>query len=215
MTIKQLFWWRDITTTVRNISSKCVTCQTTKQNHNSKYGHLPDKEAESKPWDKLCVNLIGLYKFKQPDSKKDVELWCATMIDPATGWIEIAKIPDKQADTVADVIKSTWFNCYLRPTQVVMDRGSEFMAEFSEMVIRDYGIKKKTITTCNPQANAIVERVHQTTKTEIKKNPSRESFLRHASQSGQQFIPQLNIHPCNWCLVVTQYSVSLTKPTGN
>jgi hypothetical protein len=26
----------------------------------------------------------------------------------------------------------------------------------------DYGVKKKPITTCNPQANAIVERVHQT-----------------------------------------------------
>ena len=30
------------------------------------------------------------------------------------------------------------------------------------MVVRDYGVKKKTITTRNPQANAIVERVHQT-----------------------------------------------------
>ena len=36
------------------------------------------------------------------------------------------------------------------------------MAEFSEMVVRDYGVKKKIITTRNPQANAIVERVHQT-----------------------------------------------------
>ena len=36
------------------------------------------------------------------------------------------------------------------------------MAEFSEMIVRDYGVKKKTITTHNPQANAIIERVHQT-----------------------------------------------------
>ena len=162
MTIKQHFWWRGLTTTVRNVCSKCVTCQTTKRTHNSKYGQLPAKEAEAEPWDKLCVDLIGPYKFKQPNSKKDVDLWCATMIDPATGWIEIAEIPDKRADTVADVIERTWFNRYPWPTQVVMDRGSEFMAEFSEMVVRDYGVKKKTITTRNPQANAIVERVHQT-----------------------------------------------------
>ena len=36
------------------------------------------------------------------------------------------------------------------------------MAEFSKMVKKDYGIKMKPITTRNPQANAVVERVHQT-----------------------------------------------------
>ena len=41
MTIKQHFWWRGLTTTVRNVCSKCVTCQTTKRTHNSKYGQLP------------------------------------------------------------------------------------------------------------------------------------------------------------------------------
>jgi hypothetical protein len=36
------------------------------------------------------------------------------------------------------------------------------MAEFSKMMVEDYGVKKKPITKRNPQANAIVERVHQT-----------------------------------------------------
>ena len=33
--------------------------------------------------------------------------------------------------------------------------------EFKRMLMEDYGIKKKPITTRNPQANAIVERIHQ------------------------------------------------------
>jgi hypothetical protein len=45
---------------------------------------------------------------------------------------------------------------------VTLDRANEFMAEFSKMTMKDYGVKKKPITKCNPQANAIVERVHQT-----------------------------------------------------
>ena len=36
------------------------------------------------------------------------------------------------------------------------------MAEFSKMIQDDYGVKKKPITKRNPQANAILERVHQT-----------------------------------------------------
>ena len=36
------------------------------------------------------------------------------------------------------------------------------MGEFSRMMRDDYGVKKKPITTRNPQANSILERVHQT-----------------------------------------------------
>ena len=36
------------------------------------------------------------------------------------------------------------------------------MAEFAKMVTEDYGLKRKPITKRNPQANAILERIHQT-----------------------------------------------------
>ena len=36
------------------------------------------------------------------------------------------------------------------------------MGEFSRMIKEDYGLRKKPITTRNPQANSIIERVHQT-----------------------------------------------------
>jgi hypothetical protein len=36
------------------------------------------------------------------------------------------------------------------------------MAEFAKMVKNDYGLKLKPVTTRNPQANAIIELVHQT-----------------------------------------------------
>ena len=43
-----------------------------------------------------------------------------------------------------------------------MDRGQEFCAEVSAAIKNEYGLSKKLITTRNPQANAIVERVHKT-----------------------------------------------------
>ena len=48
-----------------------------------KYGHLPAKEAKTVPWDTLCVDLIGPYKFKQPNNQTQ-QLWALTMIDPET-----------------------------------------------------------------------------------------------------------------------------------
>ena len=95
-------------------------------------------------------------------NKKDLKLWAITMIDPATGWFEIVEVSTKSADVIANTIEQTWLCRYPWPLIVILDRGKEFMAEFSQMIRRDYGLKKKPIMTRNPQANAIVEHVHQT-----------------------------------------------------
>jgi transposase InsO family protein len=74
----------------------------------------------------------------------------------------MAPIANKTAGNVADIAEQTWFARYPIPQRIVFDRGTEFMAEFAKMCRDDYGLKRKPITTRNPQANAIIERVHQT-----------------------------------------------------
>eukprot|EP00957_Ditylum_brightwellii_P038257 2892944-Ditylum_brightwellii.AAC.1 len=68
----------------------------------------------------------------------------------------------KRANIITNVVKTTWLTGYPYPLQVVLDSGKEFMAEFSEMVLKDYGTRKKSITVRNPQTNSIIERIHQT-----------------------------------------------------
>ena len=84
------------------------------------------------------------------------------MINPATGWFEIAQIPNKNAAEIADITKKTWFTRYPFQQRIVFDRGTEFMAEFSKMCHNDYGLKSNPITTRNPQSNAIIKLIHQT-----------------------------------------------------
>jgi transposase InsO family protein len=84
------------------------------------------------------------------------------MIDPATGWFKMRELLDKNASTLANIVEQTWLTPYPWPQIINYDRGTKFMAEFGEMVENDYGIKRKPITKRNPQANAIIERVHQT-----------------------------------------------------
>ena len=162
-TIRQHFDWKGLRTEVIRQCRTCHICQLTKKRH-KKLGHLPAKEPEIIPWECLCVDMIGPYKISRKSSKKKpLQLWAVTMIDPATGWFEIKDVPGtKRADVVANIVEQTWLNRYPWPQRVILDRGTEFMAEFSQMVQEEYGVKKKPITKRNPQANAIVERVHQT-----------------------------------------------------
>jgi hypothetical protein len=111
-TLRQHFDWKGLRTMVHATCKKCSTCQKAKLT-TIKYGKLPAKEAESNPWDTLCVDLIGRYKRGRKE-KKDLKLWCLTMIDPVTGWFEMQQIPNKTAAEVADIAEKTWFTRYRR-----------------------------------------------------------------------------------------------------
>jgi hypothetical protein len=84
------------------------------------------------------------------------------MIDPATGWFEIVEVPSKSSDEIANLFEMTWLNKYPWPAKVIMDRGREFMGDVIDLLKNHYHIARKPITTRNPQANAMVERAHQT-----------------------------------------------------
>eukprot|EP00957_Ditylum_brightwellii_P106460 8121536-Ditylum_brightwellii.AAC.1 len=74
----------------------------------------------------------------------------------------MAEIKIKCADVIANVIEQMLFNQYPWPMEVVLDRGTKFMAEFTEMIQRDYRVTKHPITARNLQATGINERIHQT-----------------------------------------------------
>ena len=84
------------------------------------------------------------------------------MIDPATGWFDMTDINTKRADVIANKLEQIWLSKYPWPTQVILDRGTEFMAKVATMLKEDYGITRKPITTRNSQANSMLERAHQT-----------------------------------------------------
>ena len=173
--IRQHYTWNGLRETVHAVCSKCHTCQLTKKSH-KKYGHLPEKEAEATPWKKLCVDLIGPYTIERK-GHKPLTLWCVTMIDPATGWFEMRELPNKEAITVANLVEQAWLTRYPWPTQLTYDKGTEFMAEFAQMIVNDYGIQRRGITVRNPQANAIMERIHQTIGNMIRTFQVQENYL--------------------------------------
>ena len=84
------------------------------------------------------------------------------MIDQAIGWIEIRMVPSARADLVSNIVELAWLTRYPLPSKVIVDRGNELLAECKSMIQAEYGITVKPITSRNPQANSILERVHQT-----------------------------------------------------
>jgi hypothetical protein len=105
-----------------------------------------------------------------------------TMIDPASSWFEIVELPlvqqlktitvdgrelhaseeifNKSSDRIVRLVDKLWLSRYPRCRYLVYDNSSEFKLNF-EYLCDSYGIKRKPTTIKNPQANVILEHVHQ------------------------------------------------------
>ena len=160
-TIRQHLWWPEMRPQIRKFVDTCEACQRGKKKR-LKYGHLPPKEAEAVPWSHLCVDTIGPYRIRRK-GQKDLEFQAVTFIDPATGWFEMKQTKTKKADEVSNHVEQTWLARYPWPSYITFDGGPEFKKEFGDLLRTEYpSIKTKPSSKRNPQANAILERVHGT-----------------------------------------------------
>ena len=131
LSIAQHIYWKILRKTVHDICSKDRAYQFLKGNK-KQYRKIPPMEAETKPWDVICVDLIGQYQFTpkgkgkkyQTTTKngKNVHLQTVTMIDPASGWIEIHAAPSTRADLVSNIVELAWLTRYPLRSTVKVDR---------------------------------------------------------------------------------------------
>ena len=157
-TMAATLYWDNMETDVSKFTKTCPTCQRFKKSK-KKYGKLPPKEVTMTPWETVCIDLVGPYTVTDR-SGNDRILNAMTFVDPATGWFEIAEIPDKTSARISKIFNSTWLARYPRPRKVIFDNGNEFKKDFLPL-LKDFSIKPTPTTIKNPQANAILERVHQ------------------------------------------------------
>ena len=150
--------WPGITVDCNAYTKKCKICQKQKKSK-VKYGELPPKNVTEKPWQCLCIDLIGPYTVLMNETKL-IHLQAMTFIDPATGWFKITDVKDKSSANISQLLDIVWLSRYPKPNKVIMDNGSEFKKDF-EPILKDYNIKISKTTIKNPRANGVLERLHQ------------------------------------------------------
>ena len=162
--IRAVFTWKGLRGDVQKLCKHCHTCQMFKKSGRKKYGLLPAKQAEVVKWQRVNVDLWGPASVHNKIDGKTHQIHVMTMVDPVTGWFELAHLTTGPTALEAQrLLDSVWLARYPRPKEIGFDNGSEFKAEFRELC-ENMGLKKKPSLAWNPQANAILERVHQVLK---------------------------------------------------
>jgi hypothetical protein len=179
-----MVYWKGMRTTIRRYIKSCRSCQVNKR-HSLRYGHVPPKLVITTPWRALCVDLVGPYTLKGKDGSS-IDFMCHTLIDPATSWLKIVELAtvrvmvpkvgkgkkatcldytkdveifDKTSAQISNLVDKCWFSRYPHCQYLIYNNGSEFKLHFCALCTT-YGVKRKPNSIKNPQANAVLERIH-------------------------------------------------------
>lgn len=221
-TLARVMYWAGMRTQIRRLVRNCVRCQKGKS-RKRKYGHVPAKEAVTQPWHTVCVDLIGPKTLKAKYGVS-MDFMCLTMIDPASGWFEIVELPtirratsarkkkkeeefqfDTSSATISHLFNKVWLSRYPRPRYVVCDNGSEFKLHLKELC-REYSMKRRPTTSKNPQANAILERIHA-----VFGDMLRTSGINNSEELDEHQIDQF-ISNAAWAIRSTYHTVLKATP---
>jgi hypothetical protein len=105
------------------------------------------------------VDHIGPYT--QSENQNTSEFNALSFLDPASSWIELHPLPNLTSATTYTMFDNQWLCHYPRPYKCIYYQGSAFTSNEFQELFSSYGIVPSPTTIQNPQANSILERLHQ------------------------------------------------------
>jgi transposase InsO family protein len=157
-TIQQFMVWPNMQASIEKYVNQCDICQRFKRT-TKKYGKLPTKLPVTTPWLEVHVDHIGPYS--QVNHVNAPKYYALSIIDPATSWVELIPLSNLSALTTCAAFDANWLCRYPRPAKCIFDQGTAFTSSEFQELLSSYGIVPSPITIQNPQANSVLERVHQ------------------------------------------------------
>jgi hypothetical protein len=156
------FWWRTMRHDVAVHVRDCSLCQRAKCSFNSQQPTLTPLEISGVMYRWGC-DLCGPF-VETPRGNKYVMV----CIEYYTKNVELIPIPCKTAAMTAYTLAHNVIGRYGAPAEIVTDSGSEWSAEFEDLLVRCM-IDHRKASPGHPQADGLAERAVQTLKRGLRK----------------------------------------------
>lgn len=155
-TVCQRFWWLSMACDVRQYVAACPVCAQVKSGTSPPAGLLQPLLFPSRPWSHIALDFVtGL-----PPSCGNMAVH--TVVDrfsKAAHFIPLPKLPSAK-ETVRLVFDHV-FRIHRLPTNVVSDRGPQFVSHFWREFCQQIGATVSLLSGFHPQMNGQAERANQ------------------------------------------------------
>lgn len=173
------YYWPSMIKDIKSHISSCHTCQTTRPYNHPRKAFLRPLEQAPNLNHRVHLDLFG------PIISQEGKEYVLVMTDSFTKYVELAVIPDKNAETVADSFFSRWVLRYSSPASIVTDQGKEFCNSFMKKLLSHLCILHKTTTPYHPQTNSSAEIFNKTMKRYL------QAVIRPPYLDWKEYIPAL------------------------
>jgi len=146
------YWWLGVTRDVGKYVEGCDLCQRMKNRTKELVGKLKLSKVLEKPWTHLIVDFITKLPVV---AGKDMILVVCDRLSKITHFV--ATTEGTSAEELARLFRNNMWKLHGFLENVVLDRGSQFVAELMKELNRMLGIKMKLLTAFHPQMDGQME----------------------------------------------------------
>ncbi|XP_070175640.1 uncharacterized protein [Littorina saxatilis] len=174
----QQFFWPGMCADIRRFVLSCDQCQ--------KVSHKPQKVPLGKmplidtPFERVAIDLVGPIIPASESGNR----YILVFVDYATRYPEAIPLKSIEAVKVAEAMWAVWTRVGI-PSEILTDRGTQFMSEVMKEVERLLAIKGLATTPYHAQGNGLVERYNGTLKTMLRK------LAQEKPKQWDRYIPAL------------------------
>jgi transposase InsO family protein len=154
--MKEKFFWYNLTKDVTNYVTTCDVCSRNKKN--SRYGKCPLTEYQAgAPMERVHIDFMG----PLPKTARGNE-HILVMVDQFTKWVEVVPLPSQSAEVTAKAAVESFFSRFGYPFQLHSDQGRNFEGKLMAALCETLHIHKTRTTPYRPAANGQAERYNRT-----------------------------------------------------
>ena len=178
--IKQRYFWKSQHKDIKEYCEACVICQERKRSTYKGKAPLQSPLADiSRPWQRISMDVL----CNLPRTHSG-NIHLLVIVCNFTRYIEVFAMPDQTADTVARIVVDNIICRYGVPSEILTDRGSNFLSKLFLSICDLLHIKKLSTTPFSPQSDGLAERSIQSIQamlsTLVEKNTRNwDEFLSH------------------------------------
>lgn len=169
-TLAARFWWAGMHHEVAEYCKSCTDCARRNATFNSTPPQLNSLPIKGMFY-RWSVDLFGPLERTEAVSNNHSApkpKYVMVIVEHFSKWLILVPLPDKEATTTAAAFRQHVLGVYGAPAELVTDQGTEFRAEFSQLMIDSY-IDHRVTSAYHPQANGLAERAVQTAKRSLAK----------------------------------------------
>ena len=154
-TVRQKYYWPGLYKDVYKKLENCVVCKV--RNLQSIKAPVQTTGIPPFPMAALSLDLSGPYRKTLSGN-----IYIATFVDIYSGWPEAFPIPDKQADTIVNLLLEEMIPRHSCPLSLATDNGGEFVNKAFKETLEYLNIVHITTSYYSPRGNTKTERSHAT-----------------------------------------------------